>query len=470
MQRRAMFLGWASAIALGVLSAPAHGKLSADRTCRIALSGVGPKALAGALKPVDACLQKTAVGSCNVVDGNRVGRALKVLTKKCAQATCTKGLYGGDIALSIAAGIKESLETNGMRLFPALNVGSDKAKKKCLKAIVAGRTKLLKASIGQVSGSDRQNAAECEPFKLSSIQPLNAGAVRAAITKACSGFTGADLGVCADLPECVVTGAQATVRGIAKSVFTAPPECGDGRQEGTEVCDDGNINDTDECTNRCTLAACGDGVVNGSGEQCDDGNITETDTCLANCTLARCGDGIVQAGVEECDDGNTNNGDRCSNLCSINRVACSANGLLVTLAVQTEANALSAFTMDVTFDHLRATLPGQGTDGTDRFAALLPDPELDDFVIVNDELVDLDTGVAADMNEVRVVFAKDFGAANGRGIGQTNFPFATLRFDCSSGAMFLASDFGCSTSKNAISTGAEITPPATCTATVEPAP
>ena len=290
MLQRAMFLGWVSAMLFGVLVAPADAKLSADRTCRIALSGVGPKALAGALKPVDACLQKTATVSCNLVDRNRVGRALKALTKKCAQATCTKGLYGGDIAASIAAGIKESLEANGARAFPALNVGSDKAKKKCLKAIVGGRSKLLKASIGQVSRSDRQNAAECEPFALGSIQPLDAGAVRAAITKACAGITGADLGVCADLPECVVSGAQATIRGIAKSVFTAPPECGDGKQEGSEACDDGNTNDTDACTNRCSLAACGDGAVNGSGEQCDDGNITETDACLGNCTLARCGD------------------------------------------------------------------------------------------------------------------------------------------------------------------------------------
>ena len=151
-------------------------------------------------------------------------------------------------------------------------------------------------------------------------------------------------------------------------------------------------------------------------------------------------------------------------------MACSASGLLVTLAVQTEATALSAFTMDVTFDHLRANLPGQGTDGLDRFTALLPDPESDDFVVVNDELVDSDTGVAADVNKVRVVFAKDFGSANPQGIGQTNFSLATLRFDCSDGARFLPSDFGCSTSKNATSAGAEISPPAICTAAVEPAP
>ena len=154
----------------------------------------------------------------------------------------------------------------------------------------------------------------------------------------------------------------------------------------------------------------------------------------------------------------------------MNGLACSPGGLLVTLAVQTEAAALSAFRMDVTFDHLRANLPGQGTDGLDRFASLLPDPESDDFAIVNDELFDAETGVAADVNKVRVAFAKDFGSVNPQGIGQTNFSFATFRFDCADGARFLPSDFRCATSQNANAAGAELTPPATCTAAVEPAP
>ena len=35
--------------------------------------------------------------------------------------------------------------------------------------------------------------------------------------------------------------------------------CGDGvTQTGFEECDDGNLVDTDACTNACTLATCGD--------------------------------------------------------------------------------------------------------------------------------------------------------------------------------------------------------------------
>ena len=37
--------------------------------------------------------------------------------------------------------------------------------------------------------------------------------------------------------------------------------CGNGTAEGNEECDDGNLSNTDDCTNACTQAACGDGFV-----------------------------------------------------------------------------------------------------------------------------------------------------------------------------------------------------------------
>jgi OmpA-OmpF porin, OOP family len=44
--------------------------------------------------------------------------------------------------------------------------------------------------------------------------------------------------------------------------------CGDGILATTEACDDGNTDDTDGCTNRCTIAACGDGIKQ-VAEECD---------------------------------------------------------------------------------------------------------------------------------------------------------------------------------------------------------
>ncbi len=61
--------------------------------------------------------------------------------------------------------------------------------------------------------------------------------------------------------------------------------CGDGRITGVEACDDGNADDTDDCSNACRVAACGDGIVQ-LKEQCDNsadpGNVDPycNDQCL----------------------------------------------------------------------------------------------------------------------------------------------------------------------------------------------
>src|SRR6187431_3324345 len=54
----------------------------------------------------------------------------------------------------------------------------------------------------------------------------------------------------------------------------------------------------------CIQDSCGNADVE-IGEMCDDGNVSNTDACVGSCVTARCGDGYVQAGVEQCDDGNT---------------------------------------------------------------------------------------------------------------------------------------------------------------------
>ena len=96
--------------------------------------------------------------------------------------------------------------------------------------------------------------------------------------------------------------------------------CGDGIVDPGEACDDGNINDDDECRNDCTQAICGDGLIRDGIEECDDGNEDKTDGCLSSCMLASCGDGYVQVDSdEECDDGNDNESDSCLNDCTIAR-------------------------------------------------------------------------------------------------------------------------------------------------------
>jgi len=98
------------------------------------------------------------------------------------------------------------------------------------------------------------------------------------------------------------------------------PGCGNGIVDSGEQCDDGNNRSCDGCSPACQTESgvrCGDGIVNTAcGEECDDGNTVNGDACEANCTLARCGNGILDAG-EECDDGNLNPFDGCTSNCTV---------------------------------------------------------------------------------------------------------------------------------------------------------
>ena len=71
--------------------------------------------------------------------------------------------------------------------------------------------------------------------------------------------------------------------------------CGDGKQEGSECCDDGNAVALDGCTADCLCepscpatgactAKCGNGIVEGA-EVCDDGNLASGDGCSSTCTV-----------------------------------------------------------------------------------------------------------------------------------------------------------------------------------------
>jgi len=142
--------------------------------------------------------------------------------------------------------------------------------------------------------------------------------------------------------------------GDSSSAGAGPaPVCGDGLiNRAGEVCDDGNAVSGDGCTAECDqieanyvcptpgqpcvyTVECGDGKVNGP-EQCDDGRDPVTgvpvsgDGCDATCQIEPgyvcpvanaacrtiCGDGLV-LGREQCDDGNVAAADGCSDTCHL---------------------------------------------------------------------------------------------------------------------------------------------------------
>lgn len=105
--------------------------------------------------------------------------------------------------------------------------------------------------------------------------------------------------------------------------------CGDGTVDAGEECDDGNDNNNDACTNRCTNNVCGDGTIYTGVEQCDYGSRNGSLSCRAdygstciNCSATCqqvaasggfCGDG-VRNGPEQCDGTEGVTGVSCSSL------------------------------------------------------------------------------------------------------------------------------------------------------------
>ena len=126
------------------------------------------------------------------------------------------------------------------------------------------------------------------------------------------------------------------------------PICGDGIVVGGETCDILPANCADSsctlgCDRTCQLAdgytcdsthcwktACGDGKIEGT-EQCEDGNLLPFDGCSSTCKnepvckdasgnaiacQSVCGDGLVFPD-EDCDDGNLRDGDGCDSHCKL---------------------------------------------------------------------------------------------------------------------------------------------------------
>ncbi len=142
----------------------------------------------------------------------------------------------------------------------------------------------------------------------------------------------------------------------------APAACGDGFKQNGEACDDGNLEDLDACTALCKHNTCGDGLLNtgieacddagpsatcdldcsepvcgdglqntDAGELCDDGNLANTDLCTAVCEPSACGDGFLQWG-ELCDDGNLEAGDGCDLACKKEVITCQNQATKISVA------------------------------------------------------------------------------------------------------------------------------------------
>jgi len=89
---------------------------------------------------------------------------------------------------------------------------------------------------------------------------------------------------------------------------SGPVTCGDGSLDVGEECDDGNNNNNDNCTNLCTNASCGDGILwneTGGDEACDNGGLCTGDnvtSCFVDSDCVSVGGSCEPISFDGCDD------------------------------------------------------------------------------------------------------------------------------------------------------------------------
>lgn len=90
--------------------------------------------------------------------------------------------------------------------------------------------------------------------------------------------------------------------------------CGNGRLDSGEQCDDGNTEDNDACLSTCVRAICGDGFVNLASETCDGLNFASCANPQTNNRTDQC----------DCSDFGQAGGNslRCTAACQIDTSAC----------------------------------------------------------------------------------------------------------------------------------------------------
>eukprot|EP00286_Rhodomonas_abbreviata_P000778 CAMPEP_0181288152 /NCGR_PEP_ID=MMETSP1101-20121128/175_1 /TAXON_ID=46948 /ORGANISM="Rhodomonas abbreviata, Strain Caron Lab Isolate" /LENGTH=1090 /DNA_ID=CAMNT_0023392245 /DNA_START=88 /DNA_END=3357 /DNA_ORIENTATION=- len=91
--------------------------------------------------------------------------------------------------------------------------------------------------------------------------------------------------------------------------------CGDNVLEVGEICDDGNLENGDGCSDVCREECGFKCIFEGDQNSANQTNATQTPVFGRSVCSTTCGDGVLAA-TESCDDGNKENGDGCDDSCS----------------------------------------------------------------------------------------------------------------------------------------------------------
>jgi cysteine-rich repeat protein len=265
------------AVSVSLLGAvPASADLKASLKCRGTIAKGAVKVIKTGLKLNDKCHKAqdkapAATAVCNNVANPQFdpkGKYADAETKAsdAATADCLSGdpvldNYDGMSVAAVHTRIDGTVGGNSALVIGGANLAGDGTKTKCVETIAKARTKIV-SEIVKISTKCQKDkdAAVTDPANLGAIDPacIDAGAkstekALASIPKACGALTAADVGTCSPLAQCVVDASVSAGQALARVIYHAKVECGNGIVEGSEECDDGNTTNGDGCSSTCTV-------------------------------------------------------------------------------------------------------------------------------------------------------------------------------------------------------------------------
>jgi len=284
----------AMVVALGAsalaLARPAGADVKASIACRSAIAkGLSGVPQAG-FKLNDKCHKGQdklgiATGACNDVSNSLFdpsgkyakakSKSSELIAKKCLAGDPVLNNYDGmNPETAVEPVIDDSVGGNSAVVVGNANLGGDKAKIKCIEAIGKARTAIFKEIVKnstKCQGNLDKSATTFGALDASCVDLGTKSVAKAAvkIPASCGSLTGADVGSCDPLPDCVTSASVTSAQGIAKAIYqkATPVTCGDGIVNGTEQCDDGANNGQpgDPCSAQCESLAetCGPGTLAG---------------------------------------------------------------------------------------------------------------------------------------------------------------------------------------------------------------
>jgi len=461
----------AASLVLGV-SAPdaAARRVSSAVKCRNRIGSSVDALVRTGFRILDGCaVRKSGAASCAHLAGQAgfsraTARAEAIVKYWCSKEfTILQNYSSGDtsqtsVIQAVAPFLRTALEDSTKELFPGAAKAADpRQRRRCIRALAKGRSLLASGVLAQAVSCQQaidRRASEFGELAASCTVDAsrNAARVTTMISRACSGLSGADVGTCDPLPDCVIARARTTGHELAKLTYGAKAVCGNGRLEPGEACDAGTANSASgACTDTCQKAVCGDGKVEAGVEDCDNGKNQfgqnfETDTCTANCKPVVCGNGILQVG-EQCDDGNTVAGDGCSPTCRYEPFPCGADGTLdVTVTLVPDQNTFSSnliqgVKLGVAYP-ASFSVPGTGlldpSDPATAVSLLSTDPS--GINLADGQITFFDRDDIAPPFKISTLLTLNPTANL---ILSQKVPFERIHFSCSAGTLITEADFPC---------------------------